>query len=102
MRRLAQGNRFWRWLRNWLWTLVDAAPPYQKVNGPLESKATDPNGEFYICVGSARIEVDRATFDTLTVGESLRVRYTRGNRAINIDRLLPENGPGNLTPPGPP
>ena len=92
MRRLAQGNRFLRWLRDRLWKLGDAAPPYQKANGPLESKETNPDGKFYIYVGSARIEVDRATFDKLTVGESLRVRYTRGNRAINIDRLLPENG----------
>ncbi len=70
----------------------DAVPPYNLIDGPLEGKETNSTGKFYILVRSARVEVDRATLDTLTTGESLRVRYTKGKRAINIDRLVPENG----------
>ena len=69
-------------------------PPYHLVEGPLETKETDTKGKFYIHVGSAKVEIDKATFDALVVGESLRVRYTRGHRGINIDRLLPGKGPG--------
>ena len=69
-------------------------PPYRTVEGPLETKETDSRGKFYIYVGSAKVEVDKATFDALVVGESLRVRHTRGYRGINIDRLHPSKGPG--------
>ena len=91
---LAPVKRCWRWLRGWVWTLTDAIPPYRKVEGPLETKEMDPDGGFYINVGGARVEVDTATFGWLVVGENLRVRYTKGNRAINIDRLLSGKGPG--------
>lgn len=86
----------WAWgaLKYWLWTLADALPPYRMVEGLLEAKNTDLRGRCYVSVGSVRVEVDRATFDMLVMGESLRVRYTRGQRAINIDRLLPRRGPG--------
>ena len=84
-----------RSLRFWIWTLVDAIPPYQRAEGLLETKETDSTGRIhYICVASAKVEVDKSTFETLIVGENLRVRYTRGNRAINIDRLMPGRGPG--------
>ena len=83
-----------RWLRYWFWCLGDAFPPYRKVEGLIENKEADPGGKFYIRLGSARVEVDSETFDTLVVGESLRVRYTRGNRAVNVDRLLTGRGPG--------
>ena len=86
--------RFQRWLKGWIWNLADAIPPYKIAEGHLDAKEPGTNGRYYIRVGSARVEVDLATFETLDVGESLRVRYTRGNRAINIDRLLPNNGPG--------
>lgn len=79
----------WQWLKFWVWTLVDALPPYSRVEGPLEAKEMDPRGRHYILVESAWIEVDGATFDTLEMGERLRVRYTKGDRAINIDRLQP-------------
>ena len=93
MHLLAPAKRLPRWLTYWLWTLADAFPPYHKVEGLLENKERSSNGRFYIYVGSARAEVDAATFNTLVIGENLRMRYTRGNRAINIDRLLPGNGP---------
>ena len=85
---------FWRWLKSWLWHLADALPPYRIVEGPLEAKETDDSGAYFVTVASARAEVDEATFNTLVVGETLRVRYTRGHRAINIDRLMPSRGPG--------
>ena len=87
-------RQFLRWFRFWIWTLEDAFPPYRKVEGPLENKETGSNGKRYICIGSARVEVDENTFNSLVEGENLRVRYTRGNRAINIDRLMPGGGPG--------
>ena len=91
---LAPVKWFWRWFGSWVWALRDAVPPYHKVDGPLEAKETDPNGGCYICVGSAWVEVDKTTSDTLVVGENLRMRFTRGKRAINIDRILSAKGPG--------
>ena len=87
-------RRFWRWLKHWLWTLKDALPPYRVAEGLLEAKETDSVGRCYISVGPGRVEVDKVTFDMLVVGENLRVRHTRGHRAISIDRLLPSRGPG--------
>ncbi|MCH8205529.1 MAG: hypothetical protein IH956_00815 [Chloroflexi bacterium] len=86
--------RFWRWLKSWLWNLADAFPPYRIAEGLLEGKETDAGDRYYVTVGSAKVEVDEDTFKTLVVGENLRVRYTRGHRAINIDRLMPGRGPG--------
>ena len=80
-------ERFRRSLKFWLWTLVDAIPPYRRAEGVLEDKETDPRGSLYVRVASVKIQVDRATYDTLAMGEELRVRYTRGKRAVNIDRL---------------
>ena len=91
---LLPGGRFWRWLKHWLWTLIDAFPPYRIAEGLLEAKETDSRGRCYISVGPGRVEVDKVTFEMLVVGENLRVRYTRGHRAISIDRLLPGRGPG--------
>jgi hypothetical protein len=85
---------FWRWLKTWMWNLADALPPYRMAEGLLEGKETDDAGKYYVTVASAKVEVDGVTFNTLVVGENLRVRYTRGRRAINIDRLLPGRGPG--------
>jgi hypothetical protein len=87
-------KRAWTWLKGWVWTLTDAIPPYHIIEGPLDSKEIHHDGKPHIIVGSASVEVDAATFDTLVVGENLRVRYTKGNRAVNIDRLLPGKGPG--------
>ena len=94
MVRLTPVERWWPWFRDWLWALKDALPPYSLVDGQLDSKETDSTGKFYILVRAERIEIDEATFETLTVGESIRVRYTKGKRAISIDRLVPNNGGG--------
>ena len=81
-------------MKRWLWTLVDAVPPYRRVEGFLETKETDAGGgKHYIWVASTKIEVDSNTFELLIVGENMRVLCTRSNRAINIDRLVPGSGP---------
>ena len=78
---------------NWTQSLVDVIPPYHIADGLLLNKETNPEGKYIITVSSAKVEVDQNTFDVLVIGENLRVRYTRGNRAINIDRILPGRGP---------
>ena len=82
-------KRSWRWFRHWVWTLIDALPPYQIVEGALEDKGVDSTGRPYILLGGDRIEIDTGTLDALEVGEMLKVRHTKGNRAVNIDRILP-------------
>ncbi len=84
-------SRLRRWLNRWIWTLVDALPPYGRAEGPLLSKEQGPDGTHYIRVGSARIEVDRATFERLNPGENLVVRLTKGFRAVNIDVIQPSD-----------
>ncbi|MDP6715596.1 MAG: hypothetical protein QF368_13355 [SAR202 cluster bacterium] len=72
-------------------SLTDALPPYRTARGILDAKETCNDGKFYIHVADSRVEVDEATCQTLEIGEMLKVRYTRGDRAINIDRYLPQN-----------
>ena len=69
-------------------TLVDAMPPYRTVCGTLDVKETSRDGKFYIHVSGSKVEVDEYTCLTLGIGEVLKVRYTRGYKAINIDRYL--------------
>ena len=73
-------------------SLTDALPPYRTALGVLDAKETCDDGKFYIHVAGSRIEVDETTCHILKIGEKLKVRYTRGDRAINIDRYLPQNG----------
>ena len=73
-------------------SLTDALPPYRTAHGILDAKETCDDGKFYIHVADSRIEVDEATCQILEIGEMLKVHYTRGGRAINIDRYLPQNG----------
>ena len=73
-------------------SLTDALPPYRTAQGVLDAKETCDDGKFYIHVAGSRVEVDETTCQTLEIGEMLKVRYTRGDRAINIDRYLPHNG----------
>ena len=67
--------------------MVDALPPYKRVEGLLADKGTDTRGNYYILVGTEIIGVDWLTFELLMIGEPLRIRATRANQAINIDRL---------------
>ena len=73
-------------------SLTDALPPYQVAQGPLDAKETGGSGERYILVAGARVQVDDATSEVLTIGEVVKVRYTRGGMAINIDRYVSPNG----------
>ena len=72
--------------------LVDAFPPYYVAEGVLSSKEVGSNGRYFIYINGARIAVDRSTFETLSAGERIRVRYTRGYRAVSIDRFVSANG----------
>ena len=85
--------RLVRWFSRWLWALKDSLPPYRVVEGQLETKELGADEKYVVCVSSSWVEVDGQTYDTLVVGENLRVRYTRGRRAVNIDRLLSRRGP---------
>ena len=64
------------------------------VEGLLEGKEhIEGSSEYRIHISSQKIKVDSYTFDILMIGETLKVRHTRSNKAINIDRLIPEQGP---------
>ena len=69
--------------------IVSAAPPYRRIEGSLVAKEAMANGRFFILVNAEIVEVDWLTFETLIEGEALRIRATRDNRALSIDRLLP-------------
>ena len=70
------------------WVLY-AVPPYRRIEGNLISKEARPDGTYFILVADEIIEVDWLTYEMLMVGEALRIRATRDNEAINIDRLMP-------------
>ena len=80
-------RRISRFLKEWLSSLWDALPPYRYYEGDLGGKETGADGKLYIVVESSRVSVDSVTFELLEVGERIRLRYTRANRAINIDRF---------------
>ena len=77
---------------NWISTLADALPPYYVAEGRLDMKGKADDGRLRIHVNGAWLSVDQPTFDLLTIGEYVRVRYTRRVRAINIDRHVSRNG----------
>ena len=72
---------------------LDCCPPYKAIEGLLEVKEVDDQERHFIYVSSEKVQVDSATFEILMIGENLKVRFTRGNKAINIDRLIPTQGP---------
>ena len=71
---------------------LDCCPPYKLVEGLLEVKEVDDQKKYFIYVSSEKVQVDSATFEILMIGENLKVRFTRGKKAINIDRLIPTQG----------
>lgn len=79
----------WTALKSTARTLLDSVPPYRTIEGRLEQKEERSEGEYYILVASEILQVDGITYKTLMVGEALRVRSTRSNKAISIDRLSP-------------
>ena len=70
-------------------SLVDAFPPYHYIEGRLAAKEHRPTGAYYLLVNAEVVEVDWLTYETLVVGEPLRVRATRTHKAVSIDRLVP-------------
>ena len=77
---------------NWISTIADALPPYYVAEGRLDMKGKADDGRLRIHVNGAWVSVDQPTYDLLTIGEYVRVRYTRRVRAINIDRYVSTNG----------
>ena len=86
---MAFAGQLWRALKAVGRAVGDAVPPYRRIEGRLVAKEPGPEGKHYILVDSEVVEVDWLTFETLEVGEPLRIRCTRDNKAINIDRLVP-------------
>ena len=78
-----------RELKSWWRSIRGKLPPYYEVEGLLKAKEDRPDGMHYIVVNAAAVRVDRVTFSRLTVGDNLRVRYTRDASAISIDRMIP-------------
>jgi hypothetical protein len=79
-------GRFFKNITAWV---LYAVPPYRRFEGTLTSKEARPDGTYFILVADEIIQVDWLTYDMLMVGEAIRVRATRDNEAINIDRLMP-------------
>lgn len=74
--------------------IFDALPPYRYAEGLLEGKEyQNEEGRYVIFVASDPVEVDGFTFDNLMIGEQVKVRLTRAGRAVNIDRIVPRQGP---------
>jgi len=70
-------------------SLTETFPPYRKIEGRLIAKENGSGGRYYLLIGEELIEVDWITHDILMIGEALKIRATRSNKAINIDRLVP-------------
>ena len=63
-------------------------PPYPLIEGQLSAKERGPEGAFHILLDTSDvIEVDSFTWDALIIGEPIRIRCTRENKAIYIVRL---------------
>ena len=77
-----------RALSETLAAILDPLPPYKWIEGRLDAKE-QRFGRHFLLVDREIVEVDWLTFDTLAEGEALKVRSTRSNKAISIDRLVP-------------
>ncbi len=75
--------------RSALTSLIDVFPPYLYIEGRLTAKEHRRNGAYYLLVDAEVVEVDWLTYETLVVGEPLRIRATRTHKAVSIDRLVP-------------
>jgi len=76
-------------LKGMLLAAWEILPPYRMIEGRLTTKDRAPDGMHYILVEEQIVEVDWFTFGKLMPGEAVRIRMTRKNKAISIDRLLP-------------
>ncbi len=87
-------NNVVKWVGFFVFDIFDACPPYRYTEGLLEGKEYLEKEERYVIfVASDRVEVDEYTFDNLMIGEQVKVRSTRTGRAVNIDRMVPGQGP---------
>tara|TARA_B100000749_G_C18352483_1_gene433885 strand:- start:112 stop:387 length:276 start_codon:yes stop_codon:yes gene_type:complete len=68
--------------------IIGILPPYPIIEGQLSAKERGSEGAYHILIDTNDIiEVDSFTWSTLIVGEPIRIRCTRENRAIYIVRL---------------
>jgi len=68
--------------------IIGILPPYPLIEGQLNAKERGPEGAFYILLDTSDvIEVDSFTWNTLIIGEPIRIRCTRENKAVYIIRL---------------
>ncbi len=76
-----------------LWKSIKGnLPPYREVLGPIKSKETRDDGIPCILVNGSLVEVDAVTFSRLSVGDNLKIRFTRTAKAISIDKLTTPDG----------
>ena len=66
-------------------SIFDAIPPYRVSRGRVDAKGFTHEGLPFIAVSSKRIIMDRHTFDILSVGQRVKIRYTRTAKAIDIE-----------------
>jgi len=68
--------------------IIGILPPYPIIEGQLSAKERGPEGAYHILIDANEIiEVDSFTWSTLIIGEPIRIRCTRENKAIYIVRL---------------
>ena len=82
-----------KYLISKLSSIIDILPPYIISEGLLDAKEITSDGNYYINVGSIKGKIDNHTYDSLIIGENLRVRHTKKGKIINIDRMIPKKGP---------
>ena len=89
---IAAVSRLRRAVVRWFRQQTDLMPPYHIYEGDGWTRRSDGDG-FFLELGDDLVEVDGITYGLLEPGETIRVRYTRGMRAINADRF-PRGDPG--------
>ena len=68
--------------------VIGILPPYPIIEGQLSAKERGPEGAYHILIDTNDIiEVDSFTWSSLVIGEPIRIRCTRENKAIYIVRL---------------
>ena len=82
-----------KYLISKLSSIIDILPPYIITEGLLDAKEITSDGNHYINVGSIKGKIDNYTYDSLIIGENLRVRHTKKGRIVNKDRMIPKKGP---------
>ena len=81
-----------RAISRWLAEQTDLLPPYHIYQGSEWEKRAEA-GRHHLVIGSVEVEIDGVTASLLEPGETIRVRYTRGLRALNLDRFTGDPPP---------